>query len=72
MGLSAALVLLRHELSDLTQYWGFWMGLFLIAIVMGGKNGILGWLEWGWGHLSRRLAGRGGGAGKKGARDAAG
>jgi branched-chain amino acid transport system permease protein len=51
---AAGLVLLRHELSDITQYWGFWMGLFLIAIVLGGKNGILGWLEWGWERVSRR------------------
>ena len=49
---AATLVLLRHELSEYTQYWGFWMGLFLIAIVLGGRNGLLGWLEWGWDLVS--------------------
>lgn len=48
------LVFLRHELSDVTQYWGFWLGLFLIAIVMARRNGIVGWLEWGWSRARRR------------------
>ncbi len=51
---AGALVLLRHELSNVTEYWGFWMGLFLIAIVLGGRNGIVGWLEWGWEALTGR------------------
>ncbi|MDX5361259.1 MAG: branched-chain amino acid ABC transporter permease [Alphaproteobacteria bacterium] len=48
---AAALVFLRHELSDMTQYWGFWLGLFLVLIVMGGRNGIIGWAEWAWRKL---------------------
>lgn len=54
---AGVLVLLRHELSSFTQYWGFWLGLFLIAMVMGRRNGIAGWLAWGWSAVVRR-AGR--------------
>jgi branched-chain amino acid transport system permease protein len=52
---AATLVLLRHELSDVTRYWGFWLGLFLILVVVGGRNGIVGWLAWGWERLTSRL-----------------
>ncbi len=45
------LTLLRHELSNVTDYWGFWLGFFLILIVLGGKNGIVGWLAAGWDAL---------------------
>jgi branched-chain amino acid transport system permease protein len=45
---AAVLTLLRHELSNFTDYWGFWLGFFLILIVLGGKNGIVGWLAAGW------------------------
>ena len=72
---AGALVLLRHELSNYTEYWGFWMGLFLIAIVLGGRNGLVGWLEWAWQLVSRRDRGKeeavGEDAADKEARDAA-
>jgi branched-chain amino acid transport system permease protein len=45
---AAVLTLLRHELSGFTDYWGFWLGFFLILIVLGGRNGIVGWLAAGW------------------------
>jgi branched-chain amino acid transport system permease protein len=48
---AAVLTLLRHELSNVTDYWGFWLGFFLILIVLGGKNGIVGWLAAGWDAL---------------------
>jgi len=48
---AAVLTLLRHELSNVTDYWGFWLGVFLILIVLGGKNGIVGWLAAGWDAL---------------------
>lgn len=48
---AAMLTLLRHELSNVTDYWGFWLGFFLILIVLGGKNGIVGWLAAGWDAL---------------------
>lgn len=48
---AAMLTLLRHELSNVTDYWGFWLGFFLILIVLGGKNGIVGWLSAGWDAL---------------------
>jgi len=48
---AAVLTLLRHELSNFTDYWGFWLGFFLILIVLGGKNGIVGWLTAGWDAL---------------------
>ena len=54
---AALITLLRHELSDLTDYWGLWLGLFLILVVMGGKNGVVGWLEAGWTAVSKRKAG---------------
>ncbi|WP_282605108.1 branched-chain amino acid ABC transporter permease [Pelagibius sp. Alg239-R121] len=53
---AALITLLRHELSDLTDYWGLWLGLFLILVVMGGKNGVVGWLEAGWRFVARRGA----------------
>lgn len=49
-----ALTLLRHELSGYTDYWGFWLGLFLIAVVVGGRNGIVGQAELIWRRLRRR------------------
>ena len=55
---AAALVLLRHELSDVTRYWGFWLGLCLILIVIGGRNGIIGWLEWAWARITSRVDGQ--------------
>ena len=39
------LVFLRHEISAYTDYWGFFLGLFLIFTVMSGKAGIVGFLE---------------------------
>ena len=51
---AALITLLRHELSDLTDYWGLWLGVFLILAVMGGKNGVVGWLEAGWNLIARR------------------
>ncbi len=48
---AVVLTLLRHELSNVTDYWGFWLGFFLILIVLGGKNGIVGWLAAGWNAL---------------------
>lgn len=51
---AAALVLLRHELSDVTRYWGFWLGLFLILMVVGGRNGIVGWSAWACDRLRSR------------------
>lgn len=51
---AALITLLRHELSDLTDYWGLWLGVFLILAVMGGKNGVVGWLEAGWNAIARR------------------
>lgn len=42
---AAVVVLLKHELSQYTDYWGFWLGLFLIAVVLSGRNGIVGALE---------------------------
>ena len=45
------LTLLRHELSNYTDYWGLWLGLFLILVVVSGRNGIVGvaaqlWQRW--------------------------
>ncbi len=40
-----ALVLLRHEFSGITDYWGAVMGGFLIVIVLSRRNGLVGLLE---------------------------
>lgn len=40
-----AIVLLRHELSSLTDYWGAVMGGFLIVVVLSRQNGMVGMLE---------------------------
>jgi branched-chain amino acid transport system permease protein len=51
---AAVLVLLRHELSELTRYWGFWLGLFLVLVVMGGGRGLVGWAESAWRRVRHR------------------
>ena len=40
------LIMLRHGVSGYTDYWGLWMGLVLIAVVMGGRNGLVDWLDY--------------------------
>ncbi len=42
---ATVVVLLKHQLSAYTDYWSFWLGLFLIAVVLSGRNGIVGALE---------------------------
>ena len=42
---AVALVLLRHELSSLTDYWGAVMGGFLILVVLSRQNGLVGLAE---------------------------
>lgn len=47
-GIIGALVYMTvHELfSDLNpQFWMFWLGIFLIAVVMIGRGGVMGWLS---------------------------
>jgi branched-chain amino acid transport system permease protein len=50
---AVALVFMEHELAAVTDYWGFWMGIVLIAVVMGGRNGAIGWLHAAWRVLSQ-------------------
>ncbi len=42
---AATVTLLRHELSNFTDYWALWLGLFLIIVVVSGRNGIIGAIE---------------------------
>ena len=42
------------------QYWQFWLGLVLVAVVLFGKGGILGFVESGREWLAARF-GKGGG-----------
>ena len=42
---AVVLVLLRHELSGITDYWGAVMGTFLIIVVLSRRNGLVGLLE---------------------------
>ena len=51
---AAAMTMLRHEFSAVTDYWGFWLGLFLIAVVMARRGGMAIWLEWAIGAVVRR------------------
>ncbi len=55
---AATLVLLRHELSSYTDYWGAVLGLFLILVVVSRQNGLVGALAAGLSRLggSRRRA----------------
>jgi len=48
------LVLLKHEISEYTDYWHLWVGLALIVTVMSGGRGLYGSLE----PLLDRLTGR--------------
>ena len=41
---AAIVILLRHQLSSYTDFWGFWLGLFLIVVVVSKSNGVVGWL----------------------------
>ncbi|MCC2111139.1 MAG: branched-chain amino acid ABC transporter permease [Hyphomicrobiales bacterium] len=49
---AAIVTLLRHELSTYTDYWGFWLGVFLIIVVVSRKDGIVGWLD----YIRQRIA----------------
>jgi branched-chain amino acid transport system permease protein len=42
---AVVLVLLRHELSSVTDYWGAVMGGFLILVVLSRQNGLVGLTE---------------------------
>ena len=50
---AAIVILLRHELSSYTDYWGFWLGAFLIAVVVSRGNGVTGWLYLLWRRMRR-------------------
>ncbi len=47
-------VLLKYLLGDYTDYWQFWLGLVLIAVVLSGRNGLVGAVEELWQRLSSR------------------
>jgi len=51
---ASIVILLRHQLSSYTDYWGFWLGLFLIVVVMSKSNGVVGWLSDLWLRITRR------------------
>lgn len=42
---ASIVILLRHQLSSYTDFWGFWLGLFLIVVVVSGSNGVVGWIS---------------------------
>ena len=50
---AAIVVLLRHQLSTYTDYWGFWLGAFLVLVVLSRANGVTGWLFLLWQRLRR-------------------
>lgn len=55
---AAVLTVLRHELHGFTDYWGFWLGLILVAVVLLSPRGITGLLEAVGARLTRRRAER--------------
>ncbi len=42
---ASIVILLRHQLSSYTDFWGFWLGLFLIVVVVSKSNGVVGWIS---------------------------
>ena len=42
---AVVVVLLAHYVSGLTNYWMFFMGLFFVAVVLAGGQGIYGLFE---------------------------
>jgi branched-chain amino acid transport system permease protein len=59
---ATVVTMLRHELSSYTDYWSLFLGLFLIFVVLSGRNGIYGWLAW----LPARMGLMSGGARERG------
>lgn len=57
---AAIVILLRDQLSSLTEFWTFYMGLFFIAVVLFASDGLYGALVKGWRRLGRRAAPEGG------------
>ncbi len=50
---AAVVVLAKHALSEFTDYWMLFMGLFFIAVVLFAGDGLYSMVE----ALKRRLAG---------------
>ena len=63
---ASIVILLRHQLSSYTDYWGFWLGLLLIVVVVSKSNGVVGWLCDVWTRFTSRRS-----AGEQGERNAA-
>ena len=51
---ASIVILLRNQLSSYTDYWGFWLGMFLIVVVVSKSNGVVGWLSDLWVRLTNR------------------
>jgi len=51
---ASIVILLRHQLSSYTDYWGFWLGLLLITVVLSKSNGVVGWLSDIWIRFTHR------------------
>ena len=43
-----AYIFLETELAALTEYWQFWLGLILLAVVLGTKGGLNGMIVMLW------------------------
>ncbi|MCP4880776.1 MAG: branched-chain amino acid ABC transporter permease [Gammaproteobacteria bacterium] len=52
---AAAFILLKHQVSEYTNYWHLAVGIILIAVVMGGAKGLYGSLE---AYIEQRLRSR--------------
>lgn len=43
---AAVVIVLKHEISAVTEHWAFFVGVFLIVAVLAGGHGLYGLLEW--------------------------
>ena len=48
------LVFLRHEMSAYTDYWGFFLGAFLIFVILLGGRGLVGWIDYLWNRYAAK------------------
>ncbi|MBB4305702.1 branched-chain amino acid transport system permease protein [Rhodobium orientis] len=55
---AAFVVLLKHEISEFTNHWHFFIGVFLIVAILAGGRGLYGSLEAGVARLTRRKSER--------------
>jgi branched-chain amino acid transport system permease protein len=53
---AALLILLSAQITDYTEYWPFWLGIILVALLFGSPGGVVGGASalWMWARRPRR------------------